>query len=193
MVCADTLDDLVGSSELAKLEGRGGPKPKSVVSADWFEPGTNFSLLMTSEQGPKDAIYWLFSWAHYDRKLSPKIAARDESMGVEQVVKVKTGEEIKVTVLIPYPKFRESVALGLVNEFSRWEPPQLKVSATEDVKLGNFDGKFYQESDGSCSILVKLAGETRVRTATSRCANSSLLLAFANQLDFERLNQKLMS
>jgi hypothetical protein len=77
-----------------------------------------------------------------------------------------------------------------MQEFSQYVPPVLKFKDSEKVKIRDAEADVYYQSNGRCSLLLRLEGEVYVRLE-GLYDDRNDLVKLAELLNFERISQKL--
>ena len=167
---------------------------KELYAGKWLEPGTNFTAIFINGKGPLKLLDWIGS-VFEDITPGPENLLRSEEfVGAEKVFKDSHFNELHVTILVPHPKFKSVVELGLLPAFSKFEPPALRLDSTEDITISHSLGsKLYVHEDGSCSIVIKLPKSSMINVGVKSCGNKDSLAYLAKKLDVERLSMKLQS
>lgn len=189
---ADPLDEVRDSKEYKKVL-RDTKNNQDLYGKRWMKPGTSFSSIFRENHGGRFLLDWLgvggsgLTLGAIETTLLPEYTAGSRDLLTSE------SRRITITALVPHPKFRDTVSLGFIDAFTRYEPPKLSIVYSKPVKLQGAEGMSYERADGSCSIVVKGEKNSLVNIETSRCDISDQLLAFAAKLDFSRFNERLNS
>jgi hypothetical protein len=102
-------------------------------------------------------------------------------------------ERVVLEVLIPHPTFHTMVHFKTLRAFNVYEPPALDTIAQEQLNFRQVSGMYYRTRRGQCSILIKIERLGIVNLSVQKCEHSNIMTDIINNLDFERLNKKLLS
>jgi hypothetical protein len=141
-------------------------------------------------------LHWLFGSVDTYKPLKPKFM-RDAEVSTYNtpIAKGKVRKAMDFKLLIPHPKFRESVEYGLIKQFNQLTPPERLVLSHQKVTVGrtNSAADLYQLKRKTCVILIDVAKNSKIQLVQPGCQNAEELLGVANKIDIARLNRKLNS
>jgi hypothetical protein len=189
---ADSITELMGTKQYKKISRRhtGG---KELYGKKWLKPGSSFARVFTEDDGGKLLLDWLgvsstgltLGALDTERPLEYASATRE--------LLTKDLKKISISAFLPHPKYQDTITLGLIDTFIRYEPPKLKILYSKQVELQGAIGTSYEHETGACSLVVKGAKGSLIVVETKRLQDMEVLLEFAKKLDFVRLAERLES
>jgi hypothetical protein len=192
-VCrADSITELMETKQYKKISRRhtGG---KELYGKKWLKPGSSFARVFTEDDGGKLLLDWLgvsstgltLGSLDTDRPLEYAAATRE--------LLTKDLKKISISAFLPHPKYQDTITLGLIDTFVKYEPPKLKTLFAQSVALQGTTGTSYEHETGACSLVVKGAKGSLIVVETKRLEDMPIILEFAKKLDFVRLAERLES
>jgi len=156
--------------------------------------GRNYRRLFTERNGLELLTSWIGTAANgftaYPANAEMKLVF---AQSIRNYVSRRNGQPIQLTIFVPTSRIRDSLRLGVAPETSRFEPPLMPVSRSEERKIHDLRAMLYFTPGGGCSLLFRSAQETRVQLRSNVCQDPEELVAMAQQLDIRRLFAKLAS
>ena len=190
-------DGLTDAEEvIRKMTGRTQTQEaKQLLSGKWLTAGTNFTSVFIHSKGPLYLLDWSGSIVKGFTPETTRHSYRElEYVGATTNFKDENFINLVLTILVPHPKYRSSVDLGLIPEFAKLSPPTLKVVSSKPVELKNgMSATVYAHEDGNCSALVKLTKNSVLNVDAPSCAAEKSIIEFLNSINLERVNLKLDS
>jgi hypothetical protein len=166
---------------------------KEAYTARWFEPGSNFSKIFISRQGPKLLNEWVGAKAlGYHVHKSSEIREEDYA-GTRSIILSNTSKvSLKMTIYVPHPRSAEAREFNVIKAFTLFEPPSFIPKEIEKINAAGLKGTAYFK-DTEISVLFHLDKGAVLNLETDKKFGLNELQKYANQLNFERLNSKLGS
>ena len=98
-------------------------------------------------------------------------------------------------LLIPHPKFHESVHYGLLKQFNELEPKTKFIMSEEKLRIGrsHSEATLYQLKRNVCVVHIDIAKRSVIELVQTNCDDSAELLRVAEKIDISRLNRKINS
>ena len=156
--------------------------------------GRNYRRVFTERTGLELLTSWIGTAANgftaYPANAEMKLVF---AQSIRHYVSRRNGQAIQLTIFVPTSRIRESLRLGVAPETSRFEPPLMQVSKSEERKINGLPAMLYFTPGGGCSLLFRSALETRVQLRSNVCQDPEELVAMSQQLDIRRLFAKLAS
>lgn len=171
------------------------PNKKRPVSP-WINTNTNYGKILTNKFKPDTVLHWLFGAVRFYKPLKPKFLKDTETVSYfTPIAKDKVRRAMDFKMLIPHPKFAESVKYGLVKQFDNLVPESKFVVSQESLTVGRSKAKaeLYILKRKNCVMLIDLARNGKIQLSQQNCENPKALLSVAEELDIPRLNRKLNS
>lgn len=184
------LDDGRSQELYRLLLGAATPAP---VRYQAIIPGSNYAQLWHRGTDGYQALEWLDTYSD-SFKAGPiyQLMAKDSRIATRDYF-LKDATKFTVTTVVPHPKYVDMVNLGFMADVQRYQPPWIKVSYEEKLRLGEIVGTLYYHVSGECSVLVKLPRLAIANIFVNNCAKAGDLIKLAQTLDFKRLSEKLAS
>jgi hypothetical protein len=197
---AETLKDVLSSRAMMKVQQdtdrsrrRRDTDGTQLAWLIGMDPNSNFAEVWATGKGSE----LLCSWA----LITPKFYRVDlfETQRVREMVRcsqrfrTRSGEKIRVDIMVPHPTYRDMVRLGTVRQFNEVQPPAMNVLASEELEIGGHKATYYRAERNKCTVLFKLTKGTLVNVWVPDCKWSDTMLELSRGLDLERLIKKLES
>lgn len=192
---AETLKEVIDSPEMQKFSQKSANRTINEDPAKWFKPDTNMAKIFLEPDGPEQVLEWLGN-PTFDFKTNMVERKRTKQfIFVERFFQTleKSPQKIRVTVLLPHPKYLPAREMGLMQEFNDMVPPGSKVASTEKLEIRGSKATLYQRKDGACSLLFHLSQGSMVNLYSEECSASTKIVKLAELLDIHRLDQKLQN
>lgn len=158
----------------------------------WTKADTNYALLF-AHNGKNASLLldWIGTPAGDFQGYEPIFKYTHDLVEMRRTFHVRTSfRKIQMNVLVPAPDRVSGVKYGLMQEFSQYTPPTLKIKDSEKVKIRDSEADIYYQNNGRCSLLLRLDGEVYVRLE-GVYEDRGDLVKLAGLLNFERISQKL--
>ena len=191
---AQSLEELKELPAYRKLTADA-PKTKSNPA----QPGqvdfthTNFGSLWTSARSSALLLSWLQAKLPGYKYLETSVGLHQEYAGAQAFLYNKQLVRVQVDVLIPRAEYTTMAQFNTLKSFNQYRPPALDVIAEQVIPIQGMDANYYRTRKGECSLLFKVERLGIVNIAVDKCADSKVMMDIAKQLNFARLNQKLLS
>lgn len=195
-VRAEALDDLRKIDEALnkKSQTKKNKEARLLLSGKWLVAGSNFARLFLQEKGPLNLLEWVGTVIPGFTPRAEASRRKPEYVSAEKTFRDHNLNQLVLTILVPHPKFASVVDLGLEADFARYEPPFIKILASEKIELrAGFSAMVYSHDDGACSLVIKAPRSSMINISGKTCAIKSSLIDLAQKLDLERLSMKLQS
>ena len=158
-----------------------------------YDDGSNYSKLFKDRK----SYTLLFSWfgvRGFDFKLiNTETPFSTKVLKIKRTFQNKDDRKVSTVVYIPRPLYLAEAEVGLLEDYKNIEPPRLPVEVQEDVQVqGEFEGKFYELKDHTCSLFVKMPKSIRVQIS-AKCDNRKDIFELAEALSFKQLENKLLN
>ena len=158
-----------------------------------MDPSSNFSLLFETGRGPA----LLLNWAGANLP-GYRLIKTDSERSRERAYATTTFSDparrlVTLDILVPHPTYYTMAEYKTLADFNRYEPPTLKVVASEEISLNDRKVTFYRSEGGRCSLLFRLPKHSMLNLETRNCEDSNLMMEIGKNLDIARLLKKLES
>jgi hypothetical protein len=114
-------------------------------------------------------------------------------VGAQALLLNKQFVRVRVDVLVPRVEYATMAQYNTLQSFNQFRPPTLDVIADQIVEIQGMEANYYRTGKGECSLLFKVERLGIVNLAVEKCSDSKVMMDIARQLNFARLNQKLLS
>lgn len=166
---------------------------KEAYTARWFEPGSNFSKIFISRQGPKLLNEWVGAKALGYRVSKSSEIREEDYAGTRSIILSNTSKtSLKMTIYVPHPRSAEAREFNVIKAFTLFEPPTFIPKEVEKINAGGLKGTAYFKDDG-ISLLFHLDKGSVLNLEIEKKFGLNELQKYASLLNFERLNAKLGS
>lgn len=158
----------------------------------WTNADTNYAKLF-SKNGRNTGLLldWVGTPAGDFYAYSPVLKYKHDLIQLRREFHVRSSfRKLQLIILVPAPDRVSSVKFGLMKEFAQYTPPALKFKESEKIKIRDTDAELYYQTNGRCSLLLRLEGEVYVRVEGDY-ADRGDLVKLATLLNFERVSEKL--
>jgi hypothetical protein len=189
-----TFDELKELPAYRKLTVDG---PKSSKSLDQGAAGvnqhTNFGSLWSSPRNASNLLSWLQAKIPGYKYSETSVGLNHEHVGAQALLLNKQFVRVRVDVLVPRVEYATMAQYNTLQSFNQFRPPTLDVIADQIVEIQGMEANYYRTGKGECSLLFKVERLGIVNLAVEKCSDSKVMMDIARQLNFARLNQKLLS
>lgn len=188
---ASDLEEIIKSQEIKKYDLQSQKSVHHLTSKRYLDPEANFSQIFLNTDGPKLINLWFSvpATGEYRTGLQQKFYRTEYVQTIREYL-TRADANLRVEVLVPHPRSRETARFGLVEDFALRSPPKLTVEFTEDISISGHPGKLYTLPDGNCQINLNLDKATLV-VFSSECKNNDDLISLANKFSYQRFLMKL--
>ena len=168
-------------------------------SKGWLRDGSNYSKIFKGKNGGHVLFKWLGEPPRRFKKTGGSAAqTRDYSRATKKFsfgkLSNKEDKVVTVTILVPKPHVAAAVDLGLINDFSSYEPPKLPVETAEAIDVRGLEGQLYiKRQKLGCSLLLKLERSSIMNFHVDRCEFTKDMFELVYGLNIHRLNTKLQT
>jgi hypothetical protein len=189
-LCSSSSD--ADTKELKSVLKNSRLRSTSAQRMQWTKADTNYALLF-AHNGKNASLLldWIGTPAGDFQGYDPIFKYNHDLVELRRTFHVRTSfRKVQLNVLVPAPDRVSGVKYGLMQEFSQYVPPVLKFKDSEKVKIRDAEADVYYQSNGRCSLLLRLEGEVYVRLE-GLYDDRNDLVKLAELLNFERISQKL--
>lgn len=191
---AQTLDELKQLPAYQKLTGpTSGSKGNHSQSSNALDRNTNFGSLWLANRNAYNLLSWLQIKIPGYRAAESAAGLNEEYAGAQATVWNKENVSVRIDILIPRVEYATMAQFNTLRSFNQFRPPTLNVIAEQVIPIQGIDANYYRTEKGECSLLLKVERLGIVNLAINRCGDSKVMMDVAKQLNFARLNQKLLS
>lgn len=180
-VNADPLADILETGQVKRMAKK--DSAKRLNDAKWLTPGSNFSAVFRGKDGPLRILDWLkidtsgFIPGNPSNRSTRECAVMVQEFSNEQL------QKIVLTVMVPHPKFAETLDAGLLPPYSSLVPPSLRASNIAAVTVKGVPGTLYETDNGDCSLMLRGARHSAIHLATDNCSAKDSMMTLADRLD----------
>ena len=189
-----TLDELKELPAYRKLTVDG---PKSRKAPEdgiaGVNPNTNFASLWANPRNASSLLSWLQAKIPGYKYMETSVGLHHEHVGAQALLYNKQFVRVRVDVLVPRVEYSTMAQYNTLRSFNQFRPPTLDVIADQVVPVQGMEASYYRTGKGECSLLFKVERLGIVNLSVDKCADSKVMMDVAKQLNFARLNQKLLS
>lgn len=192
---ADSYDKLKRSKEMRDFERQTHKKRlKSDYKQGDLDPDSNLAKALNSR--PKDKL--LMVWAEGGLMGFLKIdesAKREERYVINQSTfrDQQSTQKIVLQIILPFPRYRMQADLGFIEEMAALQPPRLKTTSSEEIRIGPRKATLYRHEGGDCSVVMNLPQGALLSAQALECKSDKRLKSFVHMLNLSRLERKLNS
>lgn len=187
----DELKQLPAYQKLSNTKGKG-HNPADVGAAA-ANAHTNFGSLWSNPRNASNLLLWLQAKIPGYKYTETLVGLNHEHVGAQALLYNKTFVRVRLDVLVPRVEYTTMAQYNTLKSFNQFRPPTLDVIADQIVPIQGMDANYYRTSKGECSLLLKVERLGIVNLAVEKCSDSKVMMDIAKQLNFARLNQKLLS
>lgn len=164
----------------------------SAQRMQWTKADTNYALLFAHNgKNASLLVDWIGTPAGDFQGYDPIFKYTHDLVELRRTFHVRTSfRKVQLNVLVPAPDRISGVRYGLMQEFSQFIPPVLKIKDSEKIKIRDSEAEIYYQNNGRCSLLLRLEGEVYIRLE-GLYDDRNDLVKLAGLLNFERISQKL--
>lgn len=191
---SQTFDELKELPAYRKLTVEG---PKSHKSPDegpaGVNPNSNFGSLWANPRNASNLLSWLQAKIPGYKYSETSVGLLQEHAGAQALLFNKQFVRVRIDVLVPRVEYTTMAQYNTLRSFNQFRPPILDVIADQVVPIQGMEANYYRTTKGECSLLFKVERLGIVNLAVEKCSDSKVMMDVAKQLNFARLNQKLLS
>lgn len=191
---AQSLEELKALPAYRKLsEGVAKANPGASQTNPEAFAHSNFGSLWTNSRSPALLLSWLQAKVPEYRYSETSIGLKRDHAGAQALLFNKQSVRVQLDVLIPRTEYVTMAQFNTLLSFNQFRPPALDVIAEQVIPIQGIDANYYRTTKGECSLLFKVERLGIVNLAVDKCTDSKVMMDIAKQLNFARLNQKLLS
>jgi hypothetical protein len=187
----DELKRLPAYQKLTDENGKSHNSPK--VGASGVNEHTNFGSLWSATRNASNLLVWLQAKIPGYRYTESIVGLNHEHVGAQALLYNKDLVRVRLDVLVPRVEYTTMAQYNTLRSFNQFRPPTLDVIADQVVPIQGMEASYYRTRKGECSLLFKVERLGIVNLAVDKCSDSKVMMDVAKQLNFARLNQKLLS
>jgi hypothetical protein len=190
-----TFDELKQLPAYQKLSdpNKGKGLNRGDVGATNVNAQTNFGSLWTSPRNAANLLLWLQAKIPGYKYTETIVGLNREHVGAQALLYNKNFVRVRVDVLVPRVEYSTMAQYNTLQSFNQFRPPTLDVIADQIIPIQGMEANYYRTNKGECSLLLKIERLGIVNLAVEKCSDSKVMMDVAKQLNFARLNQKLLS
>ncbi len=190
---SQTFDELKQLPAYQKLTTEGTKSRKSSEEAGIANPNTNFGGLWSNPRNASSLLSWLQAKIPGYKYTETSVGLLHEHAGAQALLYNKQYARVRIDVLVPRVEYTTMAQYNTLRSFNQFRPPTLDVIADQVVPIQGMEANYYRTRKGECSLLFKVERLGIVNLAVEKCSDSKVMMDVAKQLNFARLNQKLLS
>jgi hypothetical protein len=188
-----SFDELKQLPAYQKLTIEGSKSHKSSEDAGAINSNTNFGSLFSNHRSTSNLLSWLQAKLPGYRYSETSVGLLHEHAGAQATLYNKQSVRVRIDVLVPRVEYATMAQYNTLRSFNQFRPPTLDVIADQVVPIQGIEANYYRTRKGECSLLFKVERLGIVNLAVEKCSDSKVMMDVAKQLNFARLNQKLLS
>jgi len=190
---SQTLEELKQLPAYQKLTAEGSRSRKPSEDGVRLNPNTNFGALWSAQRNASNLLSWLQAKIPGYKYSETSVGLLHEYAGAQALLSNNQSVRVRVDVLIPRVEYTTMAQYNTLRSFNQFRPPTLDVIADQVIPIQGMEANYYRTRRGECSLLFKVERLGIVNLAVEKCSDSKVMMDVAKQLNFARLNQKLLS